>query len=268
MTPSHSTSVLEAFDSIAAVFDSQFENDITRRLRAIIYREAERYLPPAGTILDINCGTGIDALYFLQRGYRVTANDVSPEMIAHTRRKIAPLYPQAEFRTGSFEDLGSISGPAFDAVLSNFGGLNCVRDLGPLARVSGSLVRPGGVAVMIVMPPASLWELAAGMVRGKPRAAFRRMLPGTTATGFNGKTFAVFYHSPSSVLSAFRPWFRLRSLRGLSVVSPPPHATRFRSAFPRFSRLLESADEVLARLPLIRSMGDHWLMVLERKHNS
>ncbi|GGD59624.1 class I SAM-dependent methyltransferase [Lacimicrobium alkaliphilum] len=45
----------------------------------------QRFLPllPAGAhILDAGCGSGRDAFYFLQQGYRVTAFDASAELVA------------------------------------------------------------------------------------------------------------------------------------------------------------------------------------------
>lgn len=41
-------------------------------------------------LLDVACGTGKSFLPFLARGYRVTACDISPAMIAAARRKLPP----------------------------------------------------------------------------------------------------------------------------------------------------------------------------------
>tara|TARA_B100000315_G_scaffold3596_1_gene3532 strand:- start:43 stop:636 length:594 start_codon:yes stop_codon:yes gene_type:complete len=40
-----------------------------------------KYIPDGGKILDLGCGSGRDSLYFLQKGYDVTAVDASEEMV-------------------------------------------------------------------------------------------------------------------------------------------------------------------------------------------
>lgn len=45
-----------------------------------------RRLPRQGRILDAGCGSGRDSVLFLRRGFRVTAVDASPAMVAVARR--------------------------------------------------------------------------------------------------------------------------------------------------------------------------------------
>ena len=40
-----------------------------------------KYIPDGGKILDLGCGSGRDSLYFLQKGYDVTAVDASEKMV-------------------------------------------------------------------------------------------------------------------------------------------------------------------------------------------
>lgn len=49
-----------------------------------IYTKFLRYIPFGGSILDAGCGSGRDAKYFLDQGYKVTAIDGSAEMAART----------------------------------------------------------------------------------------------------------------------------------------------------------------------------------------
>lgn len=57
------------------------------------------YVEPGGTILDAGCGSGRDALAFLQRGYKVEAFDASEELC----RK-ASEYSGVEVRCLRFEE--------------------------------------------------------------------------------------------------------------------------------------------------------------------
>ena len=47
----------------------------------VLYRSFVEYMPPYAHILDAGCGSGRDALYFAERGYRVTAFDYAPSLV-------------------------------------------------------------------------------------------------------------------------------------------------------------------------------------------
>ena len=57
-----------------------------------------------GHILDVGCGTGQATVLFAQRGYAVSALDVSKAMVNALREKCA-VYSNVGLHTGTFEDL-------------------------------------------------------------------------------------------------------------------------------------------------------------------
>jgi hypothetical protein len=109
-----------------------------------------------------------------------------------------------------------------------------------------------------------LWETARGLARLEFRAAFRRLSKSVDATGFRGKTFSVYYHSPDRFANAFRQWFEVTDLRGLNIVSPPPHAAPVAKRHPALASVLEKIDETIERLPVCRSIGDHYVLTMRR----
>jgi ubiquinone/menaquinone biosynthesis C-methylase UbiE len=83
----------------------------------------------APQILEINCGTGDDAIWLAERGYQVTATDVSEMMIDKLKDKISNHSPasQIEVKQVSIEKIREQFVPAsFDLIFSDFGGLNCL----------------------------------------------------------------------------------------------------------------------------------------------
>ncbi|HEY4613016.1 MAG TPA: methyltransferase domain-containing protein [Bacteroidota bacterium] len=66
------------------------------------------------TALDAGCGTGFHALLLAQLGIRVTAIDISPEMIQCAVRHARELKLSVEFRRAGFET--RVDGKQFDAV--------------------------------------------------------------------------------------------------------------------------------------------------------
>src|ERR1700674_1306442 len=81
-----------AFDSVAEFYDGVAGNNaVVQIMRAELWRAVAQYAPTGSRLLDIGCGTGIDATYFAQRGYRVTGVDASPEMASQTRARAARM---------------------------------------------------------------------------------------------------------------------------------------------------------------------------------
>ncbi len=110
---------------------------------------APRDLRPGSAVLEMNCGTGEDALWLARRGVQVLATDVSPAMLEAARKKLAatPDCALARFHRLAWEELETLNEGPFDGMLSNFGGLNCVGDLRGAARDLAAKLRPHAVAI-------------------------------------------------------------------------------------------------------------------------
>ena len=259
--------VAAAFDLVAPIYDESFNSSpVIQRLRSKVYKEIELRIKAGASILDVNCGTGVDTVYFAGKGMKVTGIDLSPKMIEQCRNKKKALQlNNVEFHVSSFETLSQKLKPEFDLVLSNFGGLNCVPKLDRVAEEINSLIRTEGYFVAVVMPCFSLWEIVTGIISGKWGYAFRRFHSHVHATGFNDESFEVFYHSLHRFVSSFRPWFTAERIIGFNIVSPPPSSIRFLQRHSRFSSFLIQLDEFIERIPLVRAMGDHYMIVMKRK---
>jgi len=85
--PEHSA--LAAYEATAACYDDftahhDYELTLSNFLPAI----ESRGLPPSRRLLDVGCGTGNSFLPMLERGWSVTACDLSPAMIQVAREKL------------------------------------------------------------------------------------------------------------------------------------------------------------------------------------
>lgn len=83
----------------ARVYDragTEFANRVAPRIRD--YYEATDIGVQHRTLLDVCCGTGTLALFFLQLGYRVVGIDISEDMLSHATAK-ASQYIQSGFAT-------------------------------------------------------------------------------------------------------------------------------------------------------------------------
>lgn len=64
-----------------------------------------RSLPPGGTLLDVPVGTGRFISFYLERGLRVRARDISADMLAEVARRFPQLPDDMEVKVGDAEHL-------------------------------------------------------------------------------------------------------------------------------------------------------------------
>ncbi len=257
------------FDALAATYDEAFTDSlIGRAQRDAVWQEFDRVFHPGQRILEINCGTGVDAVYLASRGVEVVACDVAPRMIEVARQRAlqAKLRAPITLRVLAIEEIGNLrdEGP-FDGVLSNFAGLNCVQDLSQVARDLSELLKPGAVALLCLFGPFCAWETAWYLARGNLRTAFRRVRPGKgSAQLAEGVTVQVRYPSVYALTRIFAPHFCRKAWKGVGVAVPPSYAEPLARRFPRALTVLAKIDRFLGRAPILRGMADHILLTLER----
>ena len=83
--------VRRAFDELAPTYDEDFTGSLIGRLQRQAFWRILRGEIDGGTILDLGCGTGEDAVRLAKRACRVDALDVSPEMIAERFGELSDL---------------------------------------------------------------------------------------------------------------------------------------------------------------------------------
>ncbi len=258
-----------AFDAVAETYDRTFaESLIGRAQREVVWGVLDRLFRPGQRILEINCGTGVDAVRLAARGVSVLACDVAPRMIEVARRRAQEARPAAsvEFRVLATEEISRIRDEApFDGVLSNFAGLNCVRNLRAVAHDLAGLLRPQAVAVFCIFGCFCLWEVGWYLCRGRLRRVFRRLRAGGSVAHIGGdREVRVYYPSVKTLQRSFAPDFRLVGRKGVGVCVPPSYVEPLARRFPTILRKLAALDQRCGGLPLVRSLGDHALVVLER----
>jgi len=215
-----------AFSRQAPVFDRiDRENSMLGWMRARVYGEVMRFIRKDDFLLELNCGTGIDALHFASQGIRVMATDNAPGMLAQLRHKVdaESLHHLVSVQRCSFNQLEQLGlEPRFDYVFSNFGGLNCTSDLDKVLRDMDALLKPGGRFTLVMMPKICPWEMAL-VLRGHFRTAFRRLRKGGVQAKVEGLPFQCYYYNPRFIIRQMGEGYRLCSLKALGIAVPPPY---------------------------------------------
>jgi SAM-dependent methyltransferase len=257
----------QAFDSVAADYDGpRGNNELIQRMRQTMWDTVHAEVPAGGRLLDLGCGTGIDAIEFARRGHPVVATDWSPQMAERTRARSVSAGLESRVTTVHLgvQQLDRLEGE-FDGIYSNFGPLNCAPDLGAVAAECLRLLRPGGKQVFSVMGRICPWEVGHYALRGRLRRAAVRATRGATAVGMNRQTIWTYYYLPREFYGAFAEHFTLESYRALSLFMPPPYLVDAYRRRPGWYERLGRLDDRWGALPLLRDMGDHFLIVMRRR---
>lgn len=255
-----------AFDSVAADYDGpRGNNALIQRMRATMWRTLERRFARNSRLIDLGCGTGIDAVHLAQTGRSVLATDWSPLMVERTTRRAAEaqVADRVEARALGAHELARLEGH-FDGAYSNFGPLNCVPDLRELSAQCRRLLRPGGQLIFSVIGRYCPWEYLYYRWR-RPERARIRFATTPVAVGMNRHTIWTSYYRPREFYDAFAREFELQSYRGLSLFLPPPYLAHLQERFPRSLGLLGRLDDAAAGWPGLRNAGDHFLIIMRRR---
>src|SRR5262249_29297678 len=180
-----------AFDSVAADYDGpKGNNALIQRMRETVWQALMSVCAPGARLLDLGCGTGIDAAELARRGYQVLAIDWSPQMVERTRDRAARAGHGDHVATAHLgvHELDRLRGQQFDVIYWNFGPLNCAPDLGAVARSCGELLRPGGKLVFSVIGRICPWEFGYYLLRGRLARARVRGARGAVPVSLNKHT--------------------------------------------------------------------------------
>jgi ubiquinone/menaquinone biosynthesis C-methylase UbiE len=258
---------LQAFDTLADRYDDVFTRSlIGRAQRDAVWNVLDTVFEPGARILELNCGTGEDALFLARNDIAVVACDGSAQMIATASQRLREEAPEApiHFLVLPTEHLPRLRPHVrFDGALSNFSGLNCVADLDHAARELGRLVVSRAPVMLCMSTRFCLSETLWFLFHGKFRKAFRRM-PGRATAKLGPYSVEVYYPTLARLKRVFSPWFRLRAVRGIGVTVPPSYLETIMRRWPRLLSCLHAIDRRIAHLPGFRVLGDHMLLHFER----
>jgi ubiquinone/menaquinone biosynthesis C-methylase UbiE len=259
----------KAFSKQAKVFDDyDAGNTIIQYKRQRVREHVLRYLLPYSSILELNAGTGQDAIYFAEQGYRVHATDIAEGMQSRLQEKVQVrgLCNKVTTELCSFTSLATLKqkGP-YDMIFSNFAGLNCTGELDKVLRSFDPLLKPGGLVTLVILPGFSLWETLM-LFKGKFRTAFRRMFSSRgVSSHVEGHYFKCWYYSPSYVTSTLRDSFDLLSVEGLCTIVPPSYIEHFAERHPAAYRFLRNMEDRWKDAWPWKFIGDYYIISLRKK---
>jgi SAM-dependent methyltransferase len=258
-----------AFDSVAADYDGpRGNNALIQDMRSEVWRWLDVTFAAGSRLIDIGCGTGLDAARMARLGHHVTATDWSPQMVKRTSDRAHSEHLTDSVRSvalGAHEFRRLDGDAAYDGAYSNLGPLNCVTDLADVARECARLLKPNGALVFTVIGRICPWEIAHYVRRRRFGRLMVRYARDVVPVSMNNHTIWTRYYSPREFYRAFSRHFTLEHYRGLCVFAPPPYLTWIRERHMRWYERLWRMDKLMAGWPVLREFGDHFLIVMRRR---
>lgn len=254
--------VSTAFSKQSSTFDeTDAENVILQWMRSRVRESVLKFWHKGEHILELNAGTGIDAIYFAQKGYYVHATDNAPGMLRILEKKVRENHLQDKITTQncSFLELENIGDQKFDHIFSNFGGLNCTPKLDKVIASFSPLLKPCGTITLVIMPPFCPWEILYAL-KGNFNLAFRRFKRNGTPSNLEGVRFTTWYYKLDQVVKMLQDNYEILNVRGLGITVPPPFLGDFVKKHPMLFKKLATIEDTIASKAPYYSWADHFII--------
>jgi ubiquinone/menaquinone biosynthesis C-methylase UbiE len=257
-----------AFDAVANEYDGALGNNaLIQHMRERVLARIAATFPRGSRLLDLGCGTGIDAVNLAARGYEIVAMDSSRAMVERTCARIrdANLEHRARAIHLGIHELDRLHDEPFDGIYSNFGALNCVPDLRAASPELARLLKPRGRIVASVIGKYAPWELAFHILRFNFKRAFVRLTNRPVPVPLRGETIWTRYYSPRDFYRTLYEHFQLVALRALNLFLPPPYLVHIYERNRNIFAPLAWLEDNLASAPILQKFGDHFLIELRKR---
>ncbi len=256
------------FDASAKNYDSVFTfSEIGKAQRNRVHNYLSRNILQKErlNILELNCGTGEDALFFLKKGHQVFATDISQTMLDTAKEKC-----QNENIHFVQQDISTITDKTFteqfDLIFSNFGGLNCLSrsQLDSFIKISTSLLLPTGKMILVIMPKQCLWERIYFLLKRQNKIAFRRNTNEPVQANFEGVQISTWYYNPKDIVTLAEDNYKTLAIKPIGMSIPPSYLESFFKNKKSFLKFLVRLEALLS-FQFLAKYADHYLIALQKK---
>lgn len=256
------------FDNAATNYDSTFTNSVIGKAqREVIYSHLSKFLKNnvPKIILEINCGTGDDAIWLAKQNIQIVSTDISEEMILIAKSK--EKLPNLTFARLNINEISKPFGvEKFDLIFSNFGGLNCLskEELKLFFERVSNLVSEKGHLVLVIMPKNTLWESFYFLAKAKFSLVFRRKKENIIAN-VDGEKVNTFYYNPKDIVNLSGNDFEIISIKPIGFFIPPSYLEPFFKNKLKLLSILKNLDKAIKNCSFLSKYADHYYIVLQKR---
>lgn len=260
--------MVNGFDIASVEYDSAFTfSNIGKAQRRMVYKYLNPLLNQKEklSILELNCGTGEDAIQFAKLGHHILATDISEGMI-----KVAKAKTHSKNLSFKIQDINTIDETSFnrkfDLLFSNFGGLNCLSqiELKTFFYSASQLLHANGKIILVIMPKHCLWEQTYYTLKGDLKNAKRRNTSGRVFANVDGVNVETWYHNPKDIIDLAKSHFNTVKVKPIGLSIPPSYLENsFLSKQPIIS-VFKALDNTCTSA-FWAKYADHYLIELTKK---
>ena len=254
------------FDKAAQNYDATFTNSVIGTLqRSLVYFHLKKHLNNPKTILEINCGTGEDAIWLANQDYNVIATDISSKMIEIAQSKSNSK--NLNFIEAAINEIENrFLNENIDMIFSNFGGLNCLSksELKSFLNSSYNLLPYKGKLALVIMPKNTLWEQLFFLIKLDIKNAFRRKKDFAIAN-VDGEKVSTYYYNPKDIVNLANGNFEIKQIQPIGFFVPPSYLESFFKNKPKLISFLNALDQKIKNQSWLSKYADHYLIILEKK---
>jgi ubiquinone/menaquinone biosynthesis C-methylase UbiE len=255
-----------SFDKAATNYDALFTNSAIGKLqRNLVYKQLSKQLDSVRKILEINCGTGEDAIWLAKQNFNVIASDISPKMIAEAQKK--GNFDNLNFIVADINSLAtSFPNDNFDLIFSNFGGLNCLSktEVQEFFKNSGNMLSEKGKMILVIMPKNTLWEPFYFLAKAQFSKAFRRKKELAIAD-VDGEKVPTYYYNPKDIVNLAKHDFELIDQKPIGFFVPPSYLEPFFKNKKGFLQILNRLESGIKNWSILSKYADHYIITLQKR---
>ncbi|MHB8633093.1 MAG: class I SAM-dependent DNA methyltransferase [Thermoplasmatota archaeon] len=264
--------VQNAYDRLAEGYDREVGGTLgAAHAKGLAARHLQRAFRPGDVVLDVGCGTGVDACQLAARGVQVVALDISAAMLERTQARARERGLSGMVQTAHLPaaEVGAIQGHApgtLAGAYSLFGALNLEEDLEGFREGLHALLRPGAVLYAGLVNPNVLWEwtLYPLLMRWDKPLRKRRRRPTMRVSRARDDRVPVHFYTPEAFARIMAPRFALESVVGANILVPPPYLDKYMRHVPGFVSRMSRWEARLAGRPPWNRWGYFSFLTLRR----
>ncbi|WP_341225359.1 class I SAM-dependent methyltransferase [uncultured Arcticibacterium sp.] len=263
-----------AFDYIAQDYDQTFTNTLVGKAqRKLVWAYLDKVLVDKEiSVLELNCGTGEDAVWLARKGHKVMATDISEAMVNQVELKAIKndLLEVLSFQVFDIKDINEFfDEQKFDLIFSNFGGFNCLSPENLTIFFDTKLpklLKPDGKFIGVIMPKLCIWESVFFLSTLQFSKVFRRFSKRPLEANLgNGSSVKTWYYAPKDIAKVLPCTLKVSHKQPIGFFVPPSYVNGAFEKKTTFLRFLESLESLAIKIPFLSKMSDHFLIEIKSK---
>ncbi len=255
------------FDTYAQSYDNHFTNSLIGKAQRLqVYQKLLLLIGLHNkSVLEINCGTGADALWLAKKAATVLATDISQGMIDVAKNK---TYTNAvDFRQLPAQNISALAPNRYNIIFSNFGGLNCLNneELQKFKNGCEQVQKSSDQLAFVIMGTNCKWETFFFRYKNdRIKASRRRNKDGVEAI-INGNPFKTYYYSPDDMKLLFKENYNYISAKPVGLFVPPSYLESYFIKRKGLFGFLKLLDKLFGNFAFLSNYADHYLIVFKKK---